>query len=114
MQKIDINLSDLKPVDIMKNLEHRLKNSYNMSKAFLWLCIKFINEKRTSVTSKELSDDLFQNSAYSYNLLKEFISFSILKRIKVKGKTTVWVCTNPNILNEYSGIAKEIINGRNK
>lgn len=113
INKIDFRIEDLK-IDINTLIENRLKKSYDFTRTFIWLAIKFINEKKIRVTAKELSKDLFQNYSYSFIMLSSFIELNLLKKIKTSQKKSYFCCIDENLFSKYFELAKSMINGRNK
>lgn len=110
-KKIDLgfDIEDLKSSS--NGIDNLLYGSEKKSKIFLLLALKFINEDKTAIQCREISNILSFNPNFVNSVLNAFVRVNILTQIKKSSKEVYYVAkdfqkeifTN----DEYLDIAKK-------
>lgn len=108
----DIKLKDIVfERDFKKELGREL-HKLNYAQAFMWLGIKFFNEKADKVTSQQLSNEVWggKDDSYCLKILNRFVKLNVLKTEKKPGKKVRhFQPESLALFNEFLPIAMERI-----
>lgn len=110
-KEIDYKLSDI--LLDKKQLVYRALTREIMARTALWLMFNFEVEKVKMIYTKNLADALGIDIAYANRLLKQFVSFNLLKFVKIKGSNLVYFepiyNNNTLALLEFKEVAKKTL-----
>lgn len=106
---IDFDINDIVDSwDKKQRLMQSVEKSINLSQIILLIAYIFVNNKKNTITLKEVSDQMGTTTNYAYNLLETLVVHGVMNKHNVKGKKgRIYVLTDEKLFNEIVEKAKE-------
>ena len=110
-KKLDFSLNDIhNGEDDEMELCKKIENSETYARTLLWLAVKFIEDDRTYITNKELSEFLKKIPQRTAQILEVFITHKVLIN-KKRGhfRATIYFLRERKLLKDCIPIAKKTL-----